>query len=258
MRKIILLFSLFIISVSAIAEESSLLSVGSKAPLFSLPVVNGSREALSVWCGETLSKPYINDKKHKVIISFWATYCQPCKKEIPALHTFYEKHKDKNIKIFLISIDSKGNSIVAPHIQKENYTLPVLLDPYKRTSERYGVKSVPSLFVIGEDGKIIYSAKGFKEGEDFVSSLEQIVFGGSTTEVAAGDESVVKAQETQATDGKTTEPVKISSKQRWRAVAEVECGASPDSIATKLGVSKEELKKWYNDIKNSAIKMWGK
>lgn len=52
--------------------------------------------------------------------------------------------------------------------------------------------------------------------------------------------------------------VKIGSKQKWHAVAEIECGASPDSIAAKLGVSKEQLKTWYNDIKNSAIKIWGK
>lgn len=161
-KKMVIIFLAVFIAVSA--EPSTLLTAGTKAPLFSLPVVNGKREALSVWCGEQLSKPYVNDKKHIVIISFWATYCQPCKKEIPALHSFYEKYKDKNIKIFLISIDSKGNAIVAPHIKEANYTLPVLLDPYKRTAERYGVKSVPSLFVIGEDGKIMYSAKGFKGG----------------------------------------------------------------------------------------------
>lgn len=253
MKKSITLFFWILIMVTMILAESTLLGAGTKAPLFSLPVVTGKREALSVWCGENLSKPYVNDKKHKVIISFWATYCQPCKKEIPALHTFYERHKDKNIKIFLISIDSKGNAIVAPHIQNANYTLPVLLDPYKRTAERYGVKSVPSLFVIDEDGNIIYSAKGFKEGEDFVASLEQIVFGNASETVDADAETV----ENDSVESEIA-PVNIGSKQRWHAVAEIECGASPDSIATKLGVSKEQLKQWYNDVKNSAIKIWGK
>lgn len=231
-------------------SESTLLQKGSKAPLFSLPTLEGKREALSVWCGENLSKPYINDKKHIVILSFWATYCQPCKKEIPALQEFYAKHKDKNIKVFLISIDSKGNAIVAPHVKEKNYTLPVLLDPYKRTAERYGVKSVPSLFVIGEDGNIIYSSKGFKEGENFISSLEKVVFAESNEEtVDSGTSSEIDSSMSINT---------ISSKQRWHAVAEVECGASPDSIAQKLGVSKETLKKWYSDIKSSAIKIWGK
>lgn len=242
---------LFVIS-AVFSSEATLLAPGNKAPLFSLPVVNGKREALSVWCGENLSKPYINSEKHKVIISFWATYCQPCKKEIPALHKFYEKHKDKKIKIFLISIDSKGNAVVAPHLQKTGYTLPVLLDPYQRTAERYGVKSVPSLFVIDEDGKITYSAKGFKEGEDFLTALENVVFNESPQNDVEITEENNTSEETPPLE------VTLSSKQKWHAVAEVECGASPDSVAAKLGVSKDQLKKWYNDIKSSAIKMWGK
>lgn len=251
MRKFFIILLIIAVSSIIIAEESTLLKAGTKAPLFSLPVVNGKREALSVWCGETLSKPYINEKKHKVILSFWATYCKPCKKEIPALQAFYEKHKSENIKIFLISIDSKGNAIVAPHIKENNYTLPVLLDPYKRTAERYGVKAVPSLFVIGEDGNIMYSAKGFKEGEDFVTELENVVF-------KKADETVQEVATENLQSDTTSAASKLSSKQRWHAVAEIECGASPDSIATKLGVSKDQLKVWYNDIKASAIKMWGK
>ena len=234
---------------SVIADDSKLLAVGEIAPLFSLPALTGKREMLSVWAGDKLSKPYVNDKKHTVIISFWATYCVPCKKEIPQLHEFYEKYKDKNIKIFLISIDSKGASVVVPHIESAGYTLPVLLDPYKRTADRYGVKSVPSLFVISKSGKIIYSAKGFKDDENLGEVLENVIF---------NTEKETLPINTDKKMDNTSKKDTISSKKKWQAVAAVECGASADSIATSLGVSTSQIKKWYNDIKSSAIKLWGK
>ena len=236
------------------ASENKLLKKGVTAPLFSLPTLTGKREMLSVWAGENLSKPYINDKKHTVIISFWATYCVPCKKEIPQLHEFYDMYKDKDIKVFLISIDSKGAAIVKPHVESAGYTLPVLLDPYKRTADRYGVKSVPSLFVINKEGKIIYSAKGLKQDENLIEILENVIFksgeaNSETSSTAITPENTVKSVKP------TTE---IPSRNRWKAVAAVECGASLDSVAASLGVTTSQIKKWYTDIKNAAIKLWGK
>ncbi len=77
-----------IIYLVPLKSSGELLKSGNRAPSFSLPRLKGKRSVLNVWCGESLRKPYINDKKHTVILSFWATYCAPCMKEIPKLMKF--------------------------------------------------------------------------------------------------------------------------------------------------------------------------
>jgi peroxiredoxin len=237
--------------------NASILPPGTEAPSFSMPSLSGKRESLRVWCGKKLSKPYVNNTPHIVIVSFWATYCKPCHKEIPELEKFYTKHKDKNIKIFLISIDSKGAGIVVPFAKERNYTLPILFDPYKKTAQRYGVKSLPALFVIGPDGIIRYSSTGYKEDAPIRATLENVVGAikeGKEVTVETGGE---KGETVEVRDGKKDRtPPEITPKQKWSAVARIECGTSPDIIAAELDVPKDEIRKWYNELKKLAIDHW--
>jgi peroxiredoxin len=170
------------------ADESKLLQPGTPAPSFSLPSLDGSRVMLNVWCGQTLAKPYLNKIRHVVIVSYWATYCKPCQKEIPELMKFMEKHTADSVKIFCISIDKEGATKVKPFVVEKNYTVPVLLDPYQKTAERYGVKSLPALFVVGPDGVIRFSSLGFEEGTSLVDKLESIL-----TSIRTGQEITVSA-----------------------------------------------------------------
>ncbi len=246
----------FILIVPSLLS-ASVLGPGTPAPSFSMPSLSGKRESLRIWCGEKLVKPYLNDVPHTVIISFWATYCKPCQKEIPELQKFYDKHKEENVKIFLISIDDKGAGVVVPFAQERNYQLPILFDPYKKTAERYGVKSLPALFVVDPGGIIRYSSIGYKEDVSLMEILETVL-----TAIKEGKEVVVdqgtEEGESVAVKEKDEEkePKKFTSKQKWHAVARIECGESPDVIANELGVPKSELKKWYTDLKGAAIQLW--
>ncbi len=264
MRKILLRHSIsFIIAcltVVAIMPEitqASILPPGTEAPTFSMPSLSGKRESLRVWCGKKLVKPYVNNTPHIVIVSFWATYCKPCHKEIPELEKIYNKHKGENIKIFLISIDTKGAGIVVPFAKKKNYTLPILFDPYKKTAQRYGVKSLPALFVIDPDGIIRYSSMGYKEDVPFGETLEKVIEAikeGKEVPVETGEE---KGETVAVRDGKKDKtPEEITPKQKWNAVARIECGTSPDIVAAELDVPKEEIRKWYNELKKLAIDYW--
>jgi peroxiredoxin len=236
----------------AAADTSSILQPGTAAPGFSLPTLTGTREVLSVYCGAQLSKPYVNNLHHIVILSFWATYCKPCQKEIPELHAFAEKHQKDSVKIFCVSIDKEGVDIVAPFVKEKNYTLPVLLDPYKATAQRYGVKSLPSLFVIGPDGAIRYSSTGFDEKTNLDEKLESMLAGvrqGRSVQadaVQSAGASVLVKQDAPA----------FTAKQKWHAVAQVECGESPEKIAQDLKVSPDDIKAWYNDLKKTAQSLW--
>lgn len=248
------------------------LEPGTTAPTFSLPTLTGEREALRVWCGQSLLKPMTNNIQHVVILSFWATYCKPCQEEIPQLQAFFEKHKKDKVKIFLISIDEKGADIVSPFAKEKKYSLPILLDPYKKTAERYGVKSLPALFVIDSIGNIRYSSVGYRKEVSLTDVLDKVFTAlakGEPVPVNLGKEkpgeSVAIQKDTATKDtvkkqipdsAQIKKEVKITPKQRWEALARIECGASPDSVAAQLHVPVEEVKKWYQDLRSAAIKLW--
>ena len=245
------LLSIALFCVSLMAEESKLLPAGSAAPTFSLPSLDGDRVSLRVFCGDTLLKPHINNVRHIVVLSFWATYCIPCQKEIPELIKFAEKHRNDSIKVFCVSIDKEGASIVSPFVKEKGYDIPVLLDPYQKTAERYGVKSLPALFVIDQFGKICYAASGYNESESLDEKLEQIISDirkGHNVEAAVAGESVAVQN--------VVKEKKIPAKARWDAVVKVECGVPVNNVAENLGVTPEEIRSWYADLKNAAISLW--
>ncbi len=250
-----------ILSILMISSESILADIlgpGTEAPSFSMPSLSGKRESLRIWCGKKLIKPYINDIHHTVIVSFWATYCKPCQKEIPELQKFYNKHKDENIKIFLISIDDKGAGVVVPFAEERDYRLPILFDPYKKTAERYGVKSLPALFVIDPDGIIQYASIGYKEEVPLEETLETVLTAIKEGKEVAIDSSSLEGEVVAVQDdtSEKKDPAEFSSKQKWHSVARIECGEAPDAIANELNISKDELKKWFTDLKNKAIELW--
>jgi peroxiredoxin len=161
----------FIVTVYS-APVDTILKPGVKAPGFSMLTLDGSRVALNELCGDTLLNPYSNKVRNTVILSFWATYCQPCQKEIPELQKFMANHANDAIKLFCVSIDKEGKDIVDPFVKKYHYTVPVLLDRYKVTAGRYGVKHLPALFVIDAHGVIRYSSTGYDDKMKLQDKLE--------------------------------------------------------------------------------------
>jgi cytochrome c biogenesis protein CcmG/thiol:disulfide interchange protein DsbE len=260
----LLAIGVFCFCVLLPAADLQPLEPGKEAPSFSLPTLSGNRESLTIWCGPKLSKPFVNSVPQVVILSFWATYCVPCQKEIPELTKYAEKHTADKVKVFLINIDQEGAPKVEPFVKEKAYTLPVLLDPYRKTAERFGVRTLPALIVIGPDGIIRYSSVGYKEGTDLSAKLEEIVAAinaGKTLQAEKSD----AAGETVAVPGDVPpEPAAgsaakmVTPKQKWHAVALVETGMNVEQVAQEVGVSKEEIQQWYDELKKTAIDMWGK
>jgi peroxiredoxin len=262
-NSIMLLISFVILSFAQKPQESKLLSPGTAAPGLNLPTLSGDRVSLSVYCGETLSKPYVNKVRQTVILSFWATYCKPCQKEIPELIAYADKHKTDNIVVLCVSIDKEGAAVVEPFVKEKNYTVPVLLDPYTKTAERYGVKSLPALFVIDTMGVIRYSSLGFDEKNPLGPKLEAIVKAlreGTAIKVvdAAGSFVPIQADAAPAkAEAASKRAPAPSAKQKWNAIARVECGEQVDKVATSIGVSAADLHQWYADLKKAALTLWG-
>ncbi len=243
------------------ADRGAWAKPGDRAPTFSLPALDGKRQVLRVWCGDTLLKPYINDVKHTVILNFWATYCKPCQKEIPQIATFMKKHEGEPIKAFFVSIDKEGVDKVRPFVEDKGYDVTVLLDTYARTATRYGVKSVPALFVVAPDGSVFYSASGYDESTNLVEKLEKIYASIKAGAKPASEEVEVAGDQVAVEEAPADIPpaaVELGPKERWQAVMRIECGEKPADIAEDFGVDVADVRSWSKQLKQAAVKLWAK
>lgn len=118
----------------------------------------------------------LTDFKGKIVfLDFWASWCPPCRNSIPAIKELHEKYsKNENVVILAINSGEKL-STVQEFAKKQGITYKVLLSDQK-TSENYGINSIPAFFIIDKKGNIIKQYKGFykgleKEWEKEISSL---------------------------------------------------------------------------------------
>ncbi len=117
---------------------------GERAPDFTLPSLGGQEVSMAKLRGKV------------VVLNVWATWCQPCRAEMPSMETLYEDFKsNKNFVLLAVSQDERGREAVAPYIKKNGYHFTVLLDPKNIVSSAYGASGVPETFVIGRDGRIV-------------------------------------------------------------------------------------------------------
>ncbi len=161
-KKIIFTLSLFIffninLSVSA---QSVQLKVGNPAPTFVLKSIENNYVYLRDFCGK-LRPPTKNKKQHIVIVSFFATWCKPCLKEIEELKTVLANFRNKELKLFLIDL-KENKSIVEKFVRQYNLPGTILLDKYGIAAKRYSVTTLPRLFVINKNGKLVWKTKGYQ------------------------------------------------------------------------------------------------
>jgi len=128
---------------------SSGTEAGRPAPDFTLPYLNGSDVALNTIRGKV------------VLLNFWATWCGACRSEMPSLENLYRDFRHyPDFAVLTVSVDQRGKPAVAQFMASNGYNFPVLLDTSNATSSAYGVSGIPSTFVIGRDGKIVWNCVG--------------------------------------------------------------------------------------------------
>lgn len=174
-QKILLLLLVSLVSSSLFAGKSAApsLKVGDKAPTFYLRDVQNNDVFLRDFCGQKLRKPWKNKEKYVVVLSFWATWCGPCQKEIPVLQEIMDGYKGRKVKAFLVNVGEKKEK-VAPFVEKKKFRLPVLLDIYSMvSSKKYQTSSLPRLFVIDQNGIIRHMEKGFKGADHLRGELKK-------------------------------------------------------------------------------------
>ena len=103
------------------------------------------------------------------VVSFWATWCGPCIKELRAIDEYYEIwQEDYNMKFVAVSIDDARNvKKVKPFVLGEGWTYDIILDQNQELARKMNVNNPPMTFVIDGSGNIVYSHQGYTPGAEF-------------------------------------------------------------------------------------------
>ena len=129
-------------------------NVGSQAPGFTLPDLDGNQVDFSEYKGKV------------IFLNFWATWCEPCKEEMPSMQLLYDTFKRRSFVVVAVSVDSSGPEGVKKFVDKYGLTFPVLHDRRGRVKERYKTTGVPETFIIDQNGVIAEKVWGAKNWDD--------------------------------------------------------------------------------------------
>ena len=125
-------------------ESSIPVAAGDKAANFKLEALDGSTVTLDQLKGKV------------VFLNIWATWCGPCREEMPSMETLYDEFRgNQDFVMLAVSQDTKGKVVVAPYVEKNGYHFKVLLDPENKVGEAYDVSGVPETFIIDRKGRIV-------------------------------------------------------------------------------------------------------
>ncbi|HZV59105.1 MAG TPA: TlpA disulfide reductase family protein [Candidatus Eremiobacteraceae bacterium] len=142
---------------------------GKAAPALSLKDLNDKEVALSDFQGKV------------VLINFWATWCGPCRIEIPWLIEMQNKYRDKGFVVLGIAMDDEGKSVVAPFVEKERFEVngqkvpmsyPILIGNDATGNQFGGLLGYPTSFLISRDGKIVKKVQGLVSYGEISKAIE--------------------------------------------------------------------------------------
>ncbi|WP_082233953.1 thiol-disulfide oxidoreductase ResA [Halobacillus massiliensis] len=128
--------------ISNLNDDKSVVAKGEEAPDFELKKF-GSDETIA-----------LSDLRGKgVMINFWATYCEPCKDEMPYMEEVYPKYKEKGVEILAINLDT-SDLVVQRFLDKYGLSFPILHDKNGQVMDQYNVGQIPSTLFINPDGEV--------------------------------------------------------------------------------------------------------
>lgn len=163
------IFAVLLLFIAVVASGCSKKEVpaqeGGAAPDFTLSDLSGKQVQLSSLKGKV------------VLVNFWATWCPPCREEIPSMVKLNQIMQGKNFQMLAISVDEGGKQAVQEFFRQNGVTLPALLDTDGGVARRYGTTGVPETFVVDGKGKIRKKVIGGVEwsSPEVVRYLEELM-----------------------------------------------------------------------------------
>jgi len=106
-----------------------------------------------------------------VLVNFWATWCPPCRKEMPDLETLYNRFKGQGLVV--LGISDEDASKVNAFISEGGYTYPILLDPGRKVNDLFQIEGIPKTFVFARDGKLVAQSIDMRTQKQFLGMLGQ-------------------------------------------------------------------------------------
>jgi len=140
-------------------------NIGYIAPDFTFPDSNGESVSLSQFRGKI------------VFLNIWATWCGPCRVEMPAMEKLYQKFKNEDFVILAVSIDRQGKSIAMPFVKELGITFPILFSPDSAILDIYMVNALPTSYIIDKKGNIVTHVLGGRNwfGPKTIETFEYLI-----------------------------------------------------------------------------------
>jgi peroxiredoxin len=139
-------------------------SGGQMADDFTLETTEGKQVSLSDYRGKI------------VFLNFWATWCPPCRREMPAMEKLYQKFKDQDFVMLAVDLQEKLEKVIK-FMRDNKLNFPVLIDSEGKAGSKYGIRSIPTTFLVDKHGKIIGRAIGGREwsNEEMFKLIEALL-----------------------------------------------------------------------------------
>ena len=155
--------NLFVLVVAVLSVTGLGLAQHSKAPNFKATASDGSTVELKQLKGKV------------VVVNYWATWCGPCRQEIPGFIDVYKQYKGKGLEIVGVSLDQNGWEVVKPYMTKAKINYPVVL-PDDVLKSKYGViNAIPTTFFVDKEGNLVDSHVGYMDKEDFEKKIKGLL-----------------------------------------------------------------------------------
>ena len=138
-------------------------AVGTEAPEFALPDLEGKVVKTSDLRGKV------------VILDFWATWCPPCRQEVPHFVALHSKYRDQGLAIVGLSLDKGGVQDVKPFAEEYNVNYMMLIANDETARDYGGITGIPTTFVIDKDGKIVKRFMGYTDPEVFEETIRPLL-----------------------------------------------------------------------------------
>lgn len=135
---------------------------GRKAPSLALKTADGTLIDLAKYKGKV------------VVVNFWATWCGPCRAEIPDFIEVYKTEKSRGLEIIGVSLDEEGWQVVTPYVQRNKINYPIVLGD-RMTARRWGgIEAIPTTFFIDKQGNIAESHVGMMSRSQFTAKIKPL------------------------------------------------------------------------------------
>ncbi|MDR2159684.1 MAG: TlpA family protein disulfide reductase [Treponema sp.] len=133
-------------------ENAGIPVLKEKMPIwdFTVTLLDGKDQRLSGYRGKV------------VFLNFWATWCPPCRAEMPSMETLYQRYRGRDLEFLAVDIQESRDE-VADFLKEQNLSFPAGLDSTGQIASLYGIRGIPTTFIIDKEGSIIAAIVGGRE-----------------------------------------------------------------------------------------------